>query len=310
MANQAILITGASGVIGSYLALYLDRKEYDFYGIDKNPPKVLNVWKQFVQADLALIDFAVLFRDIEFSHVLHLAGSSSVSFSFSFPEQDYSSLLPGTIHLLQWAILQQSPPRIIFFSSAAVYGNPQQLPIHESAFLAPISPYGLHKQLAEQAIIGLSRIYATRYSILRLFSVYGPSMSKQVVWDLYNKLKHASDHNSAVQLSGTGHETRDFIYIDDICLIVNQMLLSNPSSNEILNIASGAAISIGELANKMRAIMNLNVPIVFNSSPRLGDPTNWKADISQLARTNYLKTPTQICDGLQLFVNWCLSLHN
>lgn len=308
MASPAVLITGASGVIGSYLASYLGRKEFCLYGIDRNCPNDLSVWKRFVQADLALVDFDTAFCGINFSHILHLAGSSSVSLSISFPERDYLSLLPGTIHLVQWARLQQSSPRLIFFSSAAVYGNPQQLPIHESAVLAPISPYGLHKQLAEQAIIGYSKIYGTRYSILRLFSVYGPSVRKQVAWDLYNKIKHAAQLNSEVQLYGTGLETRDFIYIDDLCHIIKQILLSNLSASEILNIASGAAISIAELANKMRTIMKLNVPIVFNSTPRTGDPANWQADITQLAKKDYLKTPTQICDGLQLFVNWCSSL--
>lgn len=304
MTIPCVLVTGAGGVIGHRLGQYLSSKGVYTIGIDRNRPKASANWNRYIISSLEKVDLVDNLQDLVPSHVIHLAGSSSVIRSVNDPYSDFVSLVPGTVRLLDWIRQGKHRPIFIFASSAAVYGNPRILPIPESAALHPLSPYGLHKEVAEKIITGYSRLYDIEFSILRLFSVYGPTMTKQVVWDIYTKLHQAIGTDKPVQLFGSGNETRDFIFIDDVCEIIVSMINSTNKLPSVLNIASGLEVKIKDLAACIGLLIGVDVPCCFALPHRVGYPDNWQADVNRLKSYGYLPNPTSLSQGLMLFNQW------
>lgn len=305
MTGPCVLVTGAAGVIGHRLGQYLSNKGVYTIGIDRNRPKTDSKWNRYIMGRLELVDLEERLQDVFPSHIVHCAGSSSVIRSVKDPYSDFESVVPGTVRLLDWIRKGKQRPLFIFASSAAVYGNPRILPIPECEPLSPLSPYGLHKRMAEETIIGYSKLYGFEYSILRLFSVYGPTMAKQVVWDIYTKLHDAIRTGKPVELCGSGNETRDFIYIDDVCEIIAAMVDSTDKSPNVLNVATGHEVRIKDLASAISLAIGVDVPCNFILPNRLGYPENWQADVSLLKSYGYLPNPTSLREGLMLFDQWC-----
>jgi nucleoside-diphosphate-sugar epimerase len=124
------------------------------------------------------------------------------------------------------------------------------LPITEDATISPISPYGIHKAVTESLLINYSIIFGLSLTIFRLFSVYGPGLKKQLIWDVFIKsLIAARNGRNELLLLGTGNETRDFIYIDDVCEAILLNIKSKTLSNiDIYNLGSGIQSSVYEIA--------------------------------------------------------------
>ena len=118
------------------------------------------------------------------THIFHLAGGSSVGVSIERPFEDFSRTVASTARLLEW--LRGSAPNsaLIVASSAAVYGADHLGPIPEDAVLTPMSPYGQHKLMMEQLCQSYARSFGIRSAVVRLFSVYGPNLRKQLLWDI------------------------------------------------------------------------------------------------------------------------------
>lgn len=235
-----------------------------------------------MKADLSRIDSKNLAWGPRPEVCLHCAGSASVARSFEDPWGDWEANVAGTGRLIE--VWRQHVPRgvFVFLSSAAVYGNPRRLPIREGDPAEPISPYGRHK-LAAEHILGFYRDqFRISVRIARIFSAYGPGLDRQVVHEIVAKVRQGDD----LGLQGSGSETRDFIHIEDLTQALLRIALASRCP-PIVNVASGQATSIRNLASTAAQLSPRRISVRFNGKVRPGDPRFWKADISRLSRLGF-----------------------
>ena len=173
-------------------------------------------------------------------------------------------------------------PVVVIPSSAAVYGNPAALPVGEEVSLRPISPYGFHKVGSELLAREYADCFGLKIIICRFFSVFGFAQRRLLVWEIYKQL--AGSENT-VWLAGTGDETRDFLYIDDLGAAVLGLLERSRSSTPqclLVNVASGNETSVVTLAKTIRDLVAPEKEIRCQGNLRKNDPLRWWADVSRL----------------------------
>src|SRR5262245_42112943 len=146
--RQMVVVTGAAGFLGGYVARALSDAGLGVIGIDRSPPPRPEWFANFYELDVAHAPWSSIFADAPLACV-HLAGAASVPFSVAYPYEDFSRLVTPTMVLINGLVESRYPCHVVLSSSAAVYGNPATLPITESHEAAPISPYGVHKLVAE-----------------------------------------------------------------------------------------------------------------------------------------------------------------
>lgn len=300
-----VLITGASGFLGTWLANDAHERGFGLLGIDIAPPQRAEIWTDFRTHLSERADFAALVGTRRLHAVFHLAGGASVPQSLENPIGDFASLLPGTIALLVYLARHQPGAHLVFFSSAAVYGNPARLPVSEMDPVAPISPYGIHKATAEFAIEHYARLFGLRASLLRIFSAYGEGLRKQVVWDTCQKVLVAMANGArCVPMFGSGNETRDFIHASDIARAA--LIISNAPPHrgtQVFNVASGRDLSIRTLAESVVQSLDASVSLAFDGAARRGDPLNWQANIDKLTALGF-SPAIPFDEGIRRSINW------
>ena len=288
-----ILIIGSSGFIGKACVDYFLSSGYHVSGTDivgKNENDFI-----FYQLDSSAPDFNAVFDKTQFDLCINASGAASVAFSMQFPAEDYRMNVINVGLILDAIVKHQQNCRFINFSSAAVYGNPNQLPIAENAPLVPVSPYGKNKLEAENLI----RQYFDRTGLkscsLRVFSAYGPRLHKQLFWDIFLKARETR----IIELFGTGHESRDFIFIDDLVRAVECIAQNAQMKGECINVASGEETFIRDAARIFLSFQLSNFELKFSGKAKVGDPINWKANNSLLKSLGFVPT-VSIADGLRL----------
>jgi UDP-glucose 4-epimerase len=216
--------------------------------------------------------------------LIHCAGGASVAGSLQAPLADFFSGPALTSTLLD-AVRQFAPGcAFIFLSSAAVYGQPEHLPIGEAAPLNPISPYGFHKMQSEAACREYAAVYGLRTASARIFSAYGSGLKRQVVWDLCQKAM-ASE---SMLLQGVGDESRDFVHASDVAQAIMTLCNHAPLKGEAYNVASGQETTIADLAKMtLRELGRNETAIRFEGRAMPGNPSRWCADISRIKALGY-----------------------
>lgn len=270
-----LLIIGSEGFIGSHCVQFFKNSGHDVWGIDfaERPANNYN----YIRCYKNKTAFADVFS-VDYSAIINCAGNGNVPVSINDPVLDFTANSYDTIRILD-AIRKVCPKvKYIHLSSAAVYGNPENLPINEIDETIPISPYGYHKLIAEHICKEYSSIYNIKVAIVRPFSVYGPGLRKQMFWDWNKKLRS----NSEFELFGTGSESRDYIYIKDLVKAISLILEKGSFEGDIYNIGSGNETFIKEVAELFFDLPHITVSYKFNKVVRSGDPLNWKADTTKL----------------------------
>ena len=296
-----VLIVGGSGFIGNHLAEFLTSNGYEVHVLNRSK-KDSNVFMEYV---LNTLDHPIneILKQHQFDLCINCAGSANVSYSFEHPFFDYELNTRIVFNILS-AIHKISPrTRFINLSSAAVYGNPNKLPIAEETKLEPVSPYGNHKLMSEMICQQFKRYFDIESCSLRIFSAYGPGLKKQLLFDICNKLKS----NSHIELFGTGEETRDFIYIDDLVRAIKLVGDQDKFKHDSYNIGSGKQVSIKEIANVFIENHPSCDSIHFNMETRIGDPLKWEADISRLKKLGF-NSEIDINKGVKAYIDWYNSI--
>lgn len=290
-----ILVIGSEGFIGSHIKNRFS-KSNDVWCAD-----VLNIKDSYQYDQLALLnsDFNVLFEGKQFDVCINASGNGSVPISINKPTLDFELNVTNTLKILEAIRIHNPECKFINMSSAAVYGNPSKLPINESTILKPLSPYGWHKLYAEQICKEYYYLYNIQTINLRLFSVYGENLKKQLFWDIYQKCLFSND----VELFGSGKETRDFIYIEDLLEAINCVIKRGLFNGESVNVASGVETDISHAASIFIKEIDPNISLKFNMIVKPGDPLNWRADISILTNFGF-KNETLIENGLRNVAKW------
>ena len=266
-----ILVIGSEGFIGGHLKRFFS-PSHEVYGADI---QILDGSKNYFQLEKLNSDFEGLFDKVKFDVCINASGNGSVPISLNKPVFDFELNVTNTIKILDAIRIHNPECKFINMSSAAVYGNPVALPIKETADLKPLSPYGWHKLYAEQICKEYYYLYNIQTINLRLFSVYGEHLKKQIFWDLYQKCLHSEE----VELFGSGKETRDFIYINDLVHAIDCVIKNGLFNGEAVNIASGLETEIKNAATIFINEKNPSIKLKFNMIVKPGDPLHWRADI-------------------------------
>ncbi len=300
-----ILITGAKGFIGRHAARHFAASKHRVAGIGHG------AWLEEERAKWGVSDWVngeVVAPNLDAlcqagglpDYVIHLAGGSTVGASFQNPLEDFQRTVATTANLLEWLRLRSPRTKLVCVSSAAVYGSGYPHPIPETAPTFPYSPYGTHKFMMES----LCRSYATNFAcpvvITRLFSVYGPGLEKQFVWDVCNKLKV---HPAKLMLDGTGRERRDWIHVQDVCRLFDHIKDQASVACPVVNGGTGIATPIAEVAAGIGAAFGTPLETVFSGRHRPGDPESLVAAVSALQDSGFTPRIT-LAQGLAATVAW------
>lgn len=297
--GKKIIITGVNGFIGSHMAGKCLLGGYDVVGIDvASTSRMDNI--AYYQLNLYEDSIVDILRKNKPFALIHCAGMADVNYSVQHPDSDFASNVVISRKIL-YAIKDSGQQIIaVFLSSAGVYGNPITNPIDENHAKRPISPYALHKIMVEDMCEYFVRQHNLDIRILRIFSAYGAGLKKQIFWDMGQKIKKYHK----LELFGTGKETRDFIYIDDLVCAIQLVMETEKPPEIIYNVANGVEISIKNVAEIFCAECGLPEELIsFNQCERLGNPVNWCADISRIKSLGY-EPRIQIHVGIERYVAW------
>ncbi len=265
-----ILLTGGAGFIGSHLVdtlLDFGNKVYVIDDLSSGKLENLNRSATIYKMDICDQHLGELLRDIQPEIVFHLAAQVSVPRSVHNPYEDARVNVLGTVNLLD-ACVKAGVKRVVFSSSAAVYGMPQYLPINEAHSLNTISPYGASKAAAEEYIRLYQRMYDMNYIILRYANVYGPRQDAEGEGGVVSIFDRRLASREELTIFGSGEQTRDFVYIKDI--VRANLAAASCSPNHTVNVSTGEATSINELAQTMISTTNTSVEIIHQPE-RQGD---------------------------------------
>lgn len=293
-----ILIIGSKGFIGSHCVDYFTAKGFEVFQADVNESANENFYKIERQNS----DFSAPFKEHQFDFCINASGSAHVGFSFENPTKDFELNVVNVQKILVAIRDYNNDCKFINFSSAAVYGNPRFLPITENSSCKPLSPYGFHKLQSELLLTEYHKFFGLKTCSLRVFSAYGPRLKKQLFWDLYQK----SIQSDLISLFGTGTETRDFIYIDDLMQILDLVIQNSPFHGSIYNVANNQEITITEAAQVFLKEFSPEKKVVFNGEVKVGDPNNWLADMEILKKYGF-KPQYDLSLGLKKYAEWLKS---
>jgi UDP-glucose 4-epimerase len=292
------LVIGSKGFIGKSLKEQLSQNsDNDVWGADVVIDYV-DTDKYFL-IDASNADFRSIFEEEHFDVCINCSGAASVPDSIVHPLRDYNLNTVNVFKMLDGIRAYQPLCKFINLSSAAVYGNPVELPIKEEANVSPLSPYGIHKMQSEQICNEFYSFFNIKTCSLRIFSAYGEGLKKQLFWDLYTKTKGQQN----ITLFGTGRESRDFIYILDLLNAIEIVSIKGDFEGEVINIANGEEVFIEDCVTKFYNNFDNLVNFQFSGEGRPGDPNNWIADISTLKSLGY-ERKYSLEEGLQNYYKW------
>lgn len=308
MSNGTILVTGGFGFLGRAVARKFKELGCRVIGIGRGhwaPEEArargFDVW---LNAGVTLSSLMTL-RD-RFECIVHCAGNGSVGYSMTNPLQDFNKTVQSTADLLEYVRLIGSEALIVYPSSAGVYGAKPDAPIRETDALNPISPYGVHKRVAEELLALYSSTFGVKTAVIRFFSIYGPGLTKQLLWDASMKLRKATASSPAT-FWGTGEETRDWIFSDDAAELIVRVSESRAPFT-VINGAGGIRVTVRETLALLRGALGSEAKVSFNDKVREGDPRFYHADVSRSTALGW--TPKySLADGIERYVAW-LSAHD
>ena len=290
-----ILIIGSKGFIGSHCVSFFS-KEHEVWQCDVVVDYTLS---NYLLLDASNADYNDVFQNQQFDICINCSGAASVPDSIKNPQRDFILNTYNVFKQLDAIRKYNKNCKYINLSSAAVYGNPVELPVTENQELAPISPYGMHKKMAEKICKEFYELYGIKTCSLRIFSAYGNGLKKQLFWDLYQKHKK----NKNIILYGTGKESRDFININDLVLAIDCVVNKGDFIGESLNVANGEELTIKKVATIFFNQIHPEISFSFGGQKRVGDPINWVANIDKLSAKGY-KQRVDIEVGISNYVKW------
>jgi UDP-glucose 4-epimerase len=296
--GKNILVTGGAGFIGFHLCRKLSNFTSNLTIYDNlSSGKVENVKHlpkvHFVKADI--LDLKKLNSQEKADVIYHLAAQVVVPYSMENPIEDFETNARGTLNVLEKA--RKDDARVVFASSAAVYGNTNQLPTPETYGFSPASCYGLSKVVGEQYCNMYSKQYGLDITIVRFANVYGPRCHG-VIPDFLDKI---SRNPEKLEIIGTGLQSRDFVHVFDV---VDALILAATSEfaiGETFNIGFGKTTKIIDLAKIILKILGLSEKTVITTTnvPWQGDINTIWFDITKVKKVLKWQPKISLEDNLK-----------
>lgn len=308
------LITGGAGFIGSNLANHLlnDHQVVVIDDLSMGSLSNLNASDNLTFIEGSVTD-KKLMSDIlsnhQFDYIFHLAAIASVADSVERPIETNEVNFISVLQLLKLVRESQADlKRLVFASSAAVYGDEPTLPKEEESVIRPMTPYAVDKFAAEKYVLAFNNLYQVPTSAVRFFNVYGPNQNPSspysgVISILVDQFQKQLDTgNSQFKVFGDGEQSRDFVYVEDVIQALLLVAESAESTGEVYNVGTGIGTTLNTLIYTISDILNVTLPINYEDA-RMGDIPKSLANINKLKElafepafdvkaglTGYLKT--------------------
>jgi len=295
-----VLITGAAGFIGRHVARRFRDGGWSVTGLGHGTwsKEEARAWgiEDWQAADISFDALSTCEPTPE--AIIHCAGSGSVGYSLTNPYQDFHRSTGTVAEVLEYVRLRAPAARLVLLSSAAVYGHGGIQAVREDAPLHPVSPYGIHKLFGES----LCRLYGAQYgvasTVVRLFSVYGTGLRKQLLWDACSKAESGD-----IVFSGTGDETRDWLNVSDAAeLLFTAVEYASPRCPTV-NGGTGDSPTIRAVLGALFQRLGIGVAPRFSGIARAGDPLYYRADVSAARRWGWL-AKVGWSEGIRSYAEW------
>jgi nucleoside-diphosphate-sugar epimerase len=286
--GKTVVVTGASGYIGSVLVDALVKhscKVIRVSRVDLVPLVDIKTIKADVR-DADIWNEIVVQADI----IYHLAGNTSVYEAAENPAESLISTLLPLNHLIKAAHERQCKPRVVFASTATVYGLTPQLPVAETDEPKPITIYDLHKLFAERQLTLATQHGVLESVSLRLANVYGPSTSDSSADDrgILNRVTAMALQGKDLMVYGDGNYLRDYVYIDDV---VHAFMVAGSRvdvGGGVFNVATGKSVSVGEafqkVVERVAIVTGTSVNIRHSPWPEGASEIEFRSYISDISR--------------------------
>jgi UDP-glucose 4-epimerase len=298
------VVLGAAGFIGRHVCREFHRNGYRVHGVGHGSwsEEARLDWgvSHWTEGDIDRRSLTEAAAGFQPQVLIHCAGSGSVSLSYSAPLEDYQRTVHSTTEMLEYARLAANTPRIVLSSSAAVYGDQGDVDVTENATRSPISPYGFNKVAAENACDSYSRFFGVQTSVVRLFSVYGEGLRKQLLWDAMNKLRR-----NEYSFFGTGHELRDWVHVEDAARLLFIAGTAAQAPYEVYNGANSHATTLDVLGQLSRAAGSPLAPR-FTGETHVGNPRRLTANCGHARRQLGWLPAIGLTEGLKRYAAWFL----
>lgn len=304
------LITGGAGFIGSHIAKKLIDNNIDVHIIDNLSTGDLGNIPFVPQKNIHIKDISdyeyieSIFQKNEFTYVIHLAAMVSVVETIEKPIQSNRVNIDASINLLN-LIKEYNPniKKVVFASSAAVYGKLEGLPKSVDSLIEPLSPYAIQKYASEQ----YTKIYNDLYNIptvsLRFFNIYGPRQNPKSDYSgVLSILNQRFLEKQKFTFFGDGEQTRDFVYINDLVQAFWLVLNSDEVNGEIFNVGTGRQTTLNEIFEVFQKNYNYSIPYEYENE-RKGDIKYSYADVTKLEKIGYSPNYT-INEGIREYLRY------
>jgi UDP-glucose 4-epimerase len=300
------LVTGGAGFIGSNLVALLLREGHDVTVLDNLASGYRENLKPLPQVrlivgdvrDLSMVRCAVRGSEV----IFHLAASVGNARSIDHARVDAETNVLGTLNVLETA-REFDVRKVVFSSSAGIFGELKTLPIAESHPVEPDSPYGATKLCAEKLCLAYAKLYSPFEAVcLRYFNVFGINQRYDAYGNVIPIFAHKLIHRERITIFGDGEQTRDFINVADVAR-ANLLAGQSRGVNGAFNLGSGSRITINELVRLMHEASGLDTE-VMHGPPRPGDVRHSLADLTAISSAIGFRPQVQFEEGLKEYMDW------
>jgi len=298
---KTVLITGVYGFLGGNAAIKFKQEGWKIIGLGRGselPAGLDKVLDQCINGEVNQENLQKITDNLDV--MLHFAGSSAVGKSFADPLRDFNDCVGSTAVVLDYMRQKHPKCKLIYSSGATVYGVQEDVPLYEDMELRPVSPYGAHKRMSENLCELYSKTFGLSVAVIRFFSLYGPGLKKQLLWDACSKLTDPTSKSAVFW--GNGEETRDWFNIRDAVDFIFH-LTAVKQTFCILNAGSAERFTLKATIATIKSLLGSGKIIVFNGETRIGDPRHFWADITKASQTGW-KPQVKWEKGISEYVDW------
>jgi NAD dependent epimerase/dehydratase len=309
--NKKILITGADGFIGSHLTEILAQKGAKIRALSYY--NSFNYWG-WLEALYCLDELEVVSGDVRDPHfcikitkgidvIFHLAALIAIPYSYVAPDSYVDTNIKGTLNICQ-AALENGCKRVIHASTSEVYGTAQYVPIDEKHPLQPQSPYSATKIGADSMAMSFNSAFDLPVTIARPFNTYGPRQSARAI--IPTIITQIASGKNQLKL-GDLTPTRDLNYVKDTCKGFIALAECEKAVGEVVNIGSNYEISMGEVVNLIKELMNSDIEVVEEKKrvrPEKSEVFRLWCDNTKIRELTGFEPKYSIRDGLEKTIAW------
>lgn len=310
--NDRCLVTGGAGFIGSHLAELLLRQGRKVTVLDDfSTGKRSNL--AHLRGDLEVIEGSVVDPDAVARAirgagvVVHLAALPSVARSVEHPLESHAANTTGTVVVLHAAVRHKA--RVVYAGSSSAYGDQAAERKHEELREDPLSPYAASKLAGELYCRSFARVYGLPVVVTRFFNVFGPRQTADSPYSgVVAAFCFALLRGKRPRIDGDGLQSRDFTYVEDVVLGVQQAAFADTTGCTVINLAYGQATTVRDLYDQLARLAGVRIEPQF-APPRAGDVRHSLADVRRAAATIGFSPQVGFAEGLKRTFDWYRKEH-